>query len=76
MNNNIDKLFFLVNNDEVVIVESNITAFYNAIRKKEIDIGMGLTTLRNRMKDTLQIYIPNTSKQSKYYYIQKYLNDT
>lgn len=75
MNNNIDKLFLLIYNDEVVVIESNLTAFYTTIKSKEIDIGMGLTTLRNRMKDTLRIYIPNSSKQNKYYYIQKYLND-
>ena len=76
MNNNIDKLFLLISGDEAVVIESNLTAFYNAIKAKEIDIGMGLTTLRNRMKDTLSIYIPNQSKQSKSYNIQKYLNDT
>ena len=76
MNNNIDKLYFLVNDYEVVVVESNVTAFYNAIQEKEINIGMGLTSLRNQLKDTLQIYIPKRSKSGKDYYIQKYLNDT
>ena len=46
MNNNIDKLFLLIYNDEVVVIESNLTAFYTTIKSKEIDIGMGLTTLK------------------------------
>jgi len=75
MNKNIDKLFLLIHDDKVIVMESNLTAFYKAISEMEIDIGMGLTTLRNRMRDTLYIYIPNTAKQNKYYYIQKYLNE-
>lgn len=76
MNNNIDKLYFLVHDDEVVVVESNVSAFYRAIKAKEIDIGMGLTSLRNELKDNLRFYIPKRSKQGRDYYIQKYLNET
>ena len=72
MNKRVDKLFVVICENEAVLIESNLSAFYRALTDYGIRLGYSESTLRSKFSETLRVY--HKTESSKEYWLQKVLN--
>lgn len=72
MNNKIKYFFLLLNDNQTLIIETNLKCFYEKVIEQDIGLTISLSTLRNRFIENNHFGFPNLS--GNIYYFQKVIN--
>ena len=69
MNNHIDRLYFLMFNNNIIVVESNLSAFVRLVKEQDIGVKFGLSTFRTRFLEIERFN--HTDVNGRVYWFQK-----
>lgn len=72
MNKNVKRLFFLIYNDTVLVVSTNLLNFLEQVKDQDIGFKASLSTLRTRFLDN---NIFSHTEGKRIYWFQKIEND-